>query len=238
MSFFLQGHMDIDERSLWFDKTFNQETGGYFIKNDPVVRKVIDLDYHDNVRKDMLILLARSIAERKINGAIAELGVYKGATAKLLHYYFPERELLLFDTFCGFNKKDINKEKLVSGLIVDEQHFSNTSVEKVLKHIAPLNNNIRIIQGCFPESITTEAEGRNYALVHLDADLYYPTLEGLRFFYKNLSEGGFIIVHDYNAWQGARLAVEEFIRETNILPVPMPDKSGSCLIVKETKELL
>lgn len=231
-SYFLQGRMDIDEKSLWFDKDFNHQTGGFLINDDFVERKITELDSHDNVRRDMLILLSRSIIERKVEGAIAEVGVYQGMTAKLFHHYFPDRKLYLFDTFSGFDHGDIEKEKSASGLIADEKEFANTSVDKVLKYIAPTNDNIVVVEGLFPGSLTNEAKEERYALVHLDADLYQPTIEGLRFFYDKMSEGGYIIVHDYNAWKGARLAVDEFCVERSVIPIPMPDKSGSCLIVK------
>lgn len=34
-----------------------------------------------------LIKLVRSILERNVEGAFAELGVYRGETARLLHHY-------------------------------------------------------------------------------------------------------------------------------------------------------
>ena len=51
-------------------------------------------------------------------------------------------------------------------------------------------------------------------------------------FYPLLSRGGIIVAHDYNAWIGSRKAVDEFCAETGIIPIPMPDKSGSCVILK------
>lgn len=231
-AFFLQGRMDIDHRSPWFDPGFNDATGGFLVKDDPVERKITDLEDHDNVRKDMFVLLCRSINERKVPGAIAELGVYRGRTARLLHHYFPDRPLHLFDTFQGFSKKDIDAERKTTGLNVDENHFADTNVEKVLSHINPLNDRVKVFPGYFPDSITRDIEGELYALVHLDADLYEPTLNGLKHFYDRLSKGGFVIVHDYNAWPGARKAVDEFCNSKGIFPIPMPDKSGSCLVLK------
>jgi O-methyltransferase len=68
--------------------------------------------------------------------------------------------------------------------------------------------------------------------VHLDADLYEPILEGLKFFYPRMPKHGMILVHDYNAWIGARKAVDDFFSDKPELVIPMPDKSGSALIVK------
>jgi O-methyltransferase len=44
--------------------------------------------------------------------------------------------------------------------------------------------------------------------------------------------GGFILAHDYNSWPGARKAVEQFFRDKPEIPIPMPDKSGSALVLK------
>ena len=71
------------------------------------------------------------------------------------------------------------------------------------------------------------------AFVHIDPDLYEPTKEGLILFYPLLSQGGIMLIHDYNAWPGARKAVDEFFLDKNEYVIPMPDKSGSAIIVKQ-----
>ena len=48
-----------------------------------------------------------------------------------------------------------------------------------------------------------------------------------------MSTKGIILVHDYNAWIGARKAVDDFFADKEEMPVPMPDKSGSVLIIKQ-----
>lgn len=231
-SFFIQGRMDIDPSSLWFDAEFNNVTGGFGTINSNVQRREVKLPLHDNVRRDMLTLLCKSIADRNVRGSIAELGVFQGHTAKLLHYYFPDRRLLLFDTFTGFDKRDVQAESSITGLKTTEAHFSNTEVQKVIAVIQPLTNNIECIQGYFPDSTINAPISDEFALVHIDVDLYQPTLAGLTYFYPRLSIGGFIVIHDYNAWPGVRKAVDEFCDSNTLVPLPMPDKSGSCVILK------
>ncbi len=230
-SFYVQGRMDIDKLSPWYDEKFNETTGGFYLLNDPVKRNIVDVQLHDTLRKDMLVLLMRSIVERKVAGAVAEVGVYKGETAKLLHYYLPEKKLYLFDTFQGFTANDISSEKTETNLIIDKTDFTNTNVVNVLNYINPINKNVVIVEGRFPDTVLNMTFEDGFALVHLDADLYAPTKNGLDYFYSKVNKGGFIIVHDYNAWPGSRKAVDEFAKEKNIIPIPLPDKSGSCLIV-------
>lgn len=231
-SFFLQGQMDIHPKSRWHDEEFKALTGGFFIKNDPHRRTIVNLEPWDNTRRDMIVLLLRTLAEKSIPGAMAELGVFRGGTAKLIHHYAPERPLYLFDTFEGFPERNVAAEEQHTSLVVSKKKFSGTSMESVKRYIAQQNNNVLYFPGCFPDSIPEGLHERTFAFVHLDADLYEPIHEALRFFYPRMSERGMILVHDYNAWPGARNAVDDYFAGKRELPIPMPDKSGSALIVK------
>jgi Macrocin-O-methyltransferase (TylF) len=51
--------------------------------------------------------------------------------------------------------------------------------------------------------------------------------------YDRLSPGAMVVVHDYNAWFAARQAVDEFFSHKPEVPLPMPDRSGSVVIVKQ-----
>jgi O-methyltransferase len=231
-SFYLQGQMDINPKGKWYNKEFVNKTGGYFICNDDIPRTITEFDDWDNTRKDMIILLLRQLLLYKISGSLAEIGVYKGLTAKLIHYYLPERKFYLFDTFEGFSYGDLNFEKQRTGLQARKEWFNDTSVEGVLNYIKPLNNNIIVKEGHFPDTVDKIIKDEEFAFVHLDADLYNPTKEGLEFFYPRLVGGGVILVHDYMSWQGAHDAVNDFCTNLPFKPITMPDKNGSALIIK------
>lgn len=244
---YLQEQMDLNPVSRWHKPALIAETGGFFLPGDKVERKIYDTDPNDCVRRDMLVLLLRSLNERRVEGDLAELGVYRGLTARLFHQYMPDRMLHLFDTFEGFSKEDLAAEQqrknftsftggqwktakdeveLLGGL------FCDTSVEKVLSFIEPRNANIKVNKGKFPASVKPELHNATFAFVHLDADIYEPTLAGLEFFFPRLSAGGVIVVHDYNTWPGARKAVQDYFSNKSEIPLPMPDKSGSAVIIK------
>ena len=231
--YFLQGRMDIDPYSFWHNPEFINEYGGFLPKakiNDK--RNIVDTCSYDLVRRDMIILLLRTIIENKIKGEIAELGVYKGETAKLIHHYCPERTLNLFDTFEGFAEKDVSKENDQIRNSESVNNFKDTSVDSILRFIDPQNSNVKVYQGYFPETVNKKLEQTIFSFVHLDADLFEPTKNGLEFFYPRVSSGGIILIHDYNAWPGCRKAVDEFFCQKKEFPIPMPDKSGSAIIVK------
>ncbi len=230
--FFLQGQMDLNTKSLWHNPEFVAKTGGYFLKGDRTPRVISRFDPWDGTRRDMLVLLLRTILERRIAGDIAEVGVYKGTTARLIHHYVPDRDLFLFDTFEGFTDRGTQEELSATGHVVGRDRFSDTSLERVKTAVAPVNERVHFIRGYFPDSIPDGFEIRTFAFVHLDADLYEPSIAGLRFFYPRMAHHGIIVVHDYNAWPGARLAVDEFMRDKPELVISMPDKSGSALITR------
>ena len=232
-AYFLQGQMDIHPFSRWHRPEFIQATGGFFLPDDPVDRTITEFEPCDLVRRDMLILLLRTILERKVPGELADLGVYQGQTARLFHHYLPERPLHLFDTFTGFAESDVLSESKKTGLKVRPE-FADTSVETVLRRVASRRpENVIIHAGFFPATVPANWQEKQFAFVHLDADLYEPILAGLQYFYPKVPTGGMIVVHDYNAWPGARRAVTEFLADKREPPIPLPDKSGSALIVKQ-----
>lgn len=231
-AFFMQGQMDIHPKSRWHIPEFIENTGGFSPNPDEtsVNRKIFNLEPWDNTRRDMIILLLRTLLHNNIQGEMAEVGVYKGTTSRLIHHYMPERKFHLFDTFEGFGERSTSIEKNSSGLSVSDSLFADTDMGKVKEFLSSKNDNTCFYKGYFPDTIPEEMKLSRFAFVHLDADLFEPTAEGLKFFYPRMASGGFILVHDYNAWPGARKAVDEFFNQKNEIPIPMPDKSGSVLI--------
>jgi len=160
------------------------------------------------------------------------LGVYRGFSARLIHHYLQARKFYLFDTFSGFDERDIKAEQAQTGRKAAAVEFSQTGVERALANIAPQNSNVEVFPGYFPESAPPFLAQKKFAFVHLDADLYEPILAGLSFFYDKVVPGGFILIHDFNSWPGARKAAQQFFQDKLEIPIPMPDKSGSALVLK------
>jgi hypothetical protein len=86
--------------------------------------------------------------------------------------------------------------------------------------------NIRYYAGFFPNAtLGHENSLSQFALVHLDVDLYQSTLDGLRFFWPRLAPGGLLITHDYSSatCPGVRQAFTEFFANTGEHPIPLWD---------------
>jgi len=171
----------------------------------------------DFVRFSTLDLLAREIEMGNVNGAVAELGVFQGYTAAVLARRFPTRDLFLFDTFRGFDDRDLAAEESLGIKTSNRDRFENTSLEFVLR-LMPDGARVHPVVGWFPESAQTLPDSLQFCLVSLDADLYDPMHAGLDWFYRRLSPGGYMLVHDVNNSDhpGARRAVEDFGRTQGI----------------------
>lgn len=191
-----------------------------------------DLKKRYQIRLATCRLIAEEIRRRNLSGAMAELGVYQGEFAEELNRMFPEKRLYLFDTFTGFDERDIGS---LDGKRARVGDFSDTSAEAVLARM-PHPERIRIKKGYFPDSLSlmnAEEQEECYALVSLDTDLYQPTLAGLEYFYPRMEAGGYIILDDYNSPQfpGVAKAVQEFCDREGVSVVPLCDLHGTAILV-------
>ncbi len=186
----------------------------------------------DSTRISTLELVSREINQNNIIGEVAELGVYQGKFAKHLNSFFPTKSLYLFDTFSGFDKKDVESEKQKK-FSKGSQDFSRTSVELVMSQM-PIPSNCIIRKGFFPDTTNGLPDNLSFAFVSIDTDLYEPIYNGLSYFYPRLSKGGYIFVHDFNnhEYPGAKNAVLKYCKENKIPYFPISDGWGSVIIMK------
>lgn len=148
-----------------------------------------------DIRKNVLVGFLNSLKERKalssleyyylnacikktgkIEGDIAEVGVYKGSSAKIIAEA-TNKEIHLFDTFEGLPESDGQFKK-------GEYKSSYEDVKNYLNY-----PNVHIYRGLFPET-ARPIKDRKFSLVHLDVDIYSSTLQGLEFFWPRMSWGG------------------------------------------------
>lgn len=142
---------------------------------------------------------------RDVSGDLAELGVYRGGVAKVMSLHSPHKTVRLFDTFEGI------PEHSEADAFHKPGEFA-CSLADVQRHLADCHN-VVFHPGLFPAT----AAGDAFSVVHLDADLYQSTLDGLRYFWPRLSIGGAIVLDDWH-WrfcEGVTRAVEEFFAGDN-----------------------
>jgi O-methyltransferase len=139
---------------------------------------------------------------------IAEAGVYKGGSARLICGVRGSRTLHLFDTF-GDNG---GMPETMAG--VDPFHhkgdFGDSRLERV-KQLFSEEKNVHFYPGFFPAT-AGPVKDRCFSMVHLDMDIYQSTLDGLIFFWPRVVPGGILISHDYSCLgnAGVKKAFDEF----------------------------
>ena len=179
---------------------------------------------NDYVRLATLELLCRRLAD--VPGAAAELGVYRGFFARCINQLLPERKIYLFDSFEGFAEEACATDTFQAA-------HANTTIEKVLA-ILPYPEKVILKPGFFPESLGGLEE--QFCLVSLDVDFYQTTLEGLRYFWPRIAEGGYLLLHDWGnpKLPGVAKALQDFERENGcrIPAIPLCDVGGSLILCK------
>lgn len=174
---------------------------------------------------------ADELHRKNLSGAVAEAGVFQGDFAKLINRYFPEKNLYLFDTFTGFDERDIEAEDGYEQDPERGEHFKQTSVDLVMsKMVHP--EKVIIKQGYVPE--TFEGVEEQFCFVNLDMDLYQPTLAALKWFWPRMVDGGVILIHDYfdetGTFPNLKKAVIRFTEENHINSIPIGDDLSIALV--------
>jgi len=206
------------------------KNGTILFYDDPERSKVIDLVR--KIKNENMMLLANNEAyqifmavkrTQKISGDIAEVGCYKGSSAKLISEAKGNKTLHLFDAFEGLpdlskydDPKQFHKGKYLASL-------------KDVKNYLKEYKNVHFYKGLFP-STADSIKDKKFSFVHLDLDLYEATLASIEFFFPRMNKGGIIISHDYITAPGVKKAFDDFFKDK---PEPIIEMSGTqCLIVK------
>lgn len=187
--------------------------------------------YAEDVRFATFESMMREVYRYGVSGSVAECGVARGESAKVIHRLFPDRTTYLFDTFSGFSEVDVEAEKKSVYAPHTFGDFSNTSISLVLSKM--INRKmISVHKGWFPE--TAKDIKDEFCFVHIDMDLHDPCLAALDYFYPRLSRGGYILIHDgrNGNYKGAIESVREFCEKVGIGYVITPDYNGTCIICK------
>jgi O-methyltransferase len=176
---------------------------------------------NNNNRVSWLRQYAKIVSDSNLtDGNVAEVGVFRGAFAKEMNACFSDRTLYLFDTFKGFDGRDVDDNTLERKV-----NYLTTGVDMV-RSILPHPEKAVFKVGYFPE--TASDMNDRFIFVNLDCNVYQPTLEGLNFFWPRMVSGGVILVHDYicrypQVWQAMRRAVNEFSQNQQVRYIPIGD---------------
>lgn len=190
------------------------------------LKKFRDLSPHNlfsEERKYTLKELAGSL--KNVEGALAECGSYVGVSAWFVANELPGIDFYLFDSFEGLSEPtgfDLPPPGVQQWKKGDLQ-----TTEALLNQNLAGFSNLHIMKGWIPHRFN-EVEHIKFRLVHIDVDLYQPTLDSLEFFYERMSPGGIIVMDDYGFLNcpGAYKAANDFMKDKPERIIHLPTGQG------------
>lgn len=194
-----------------------------------------------SARAAVIRKLAWRLEELKVSGAAADLGAGRGDAAWQMNALMPGRTLYLFDTFCGYDERDAQRERAMGLSEARAGQFAlsareQENIEALLLGRMPYPERAVIRKGWFPET-AFDLEDETFALVYMEAGLYGPTFSGIQYFYPRLCPGGVIVLKDYEDGKSlsVRRAVEDLEKMYGAFQlVPLCDLEGTAVILKNT----
>jgi len=191
-----------------------------FAKNLKQIRKDTELLLEDIEAYHIYMAVKTT---QKVPGDIAEVGVYRGGSAKIICSVKGNKALHLFDTFEGLPKvEDID---MVWPFYEGKFAASCDGVKEYLKN----DSNVFFYKGIFPVTSGPVKE-KMFSMVNLDVDTYESTKQCLEFFYSRMSPGGILLSHDYITAPGVKKAFDNFFDGK---AEPVLETAGSqCIVVK------
>jgi hypothetical protein len=194
------------------EKAFDYENGFYLTSD---IRRMGKLLAHFRLYSQIM----------NLPGHVVECGVFKGAsfirfaTFRELFESSYSRKIIGFDTFGKFpSQKNPEDDKYAKEH--NEQTgtgISASEFEKVLKHKNITNYELVIgdINETVPEYVKKNPQLK-IAMLHIDVDVYEPTMTILKNLYHKVVPSGLIVLDDYSTVQGETRAVDEFFAKKKI----------------------
>jgi hypothetical protein len=184
-----------------------------------------------------LIQTVRYVIDNSIPEDLVECGVFQGGNAvvmirTLLNAGVTDRTIYLYDTFEGFwMREKIDYEygmgpaldtwrqfKRKGDSTVDNSDWLRFPIEKASSRVLGMGypeQKVIFVKGMVEDTIPNVAP-QQIALLRLDTVFYRSTKHELIHLYLKLSGNGVLIIDDYGALDGARVAADEYFKENNV----------------------
>ena len=167
----------------------------------------------DNVQE----CVERVIAD-EVPGDLIETGVWRGGVCMLMRavlkaHGVSDRIVFAADSFEGLPMPAPEEFPVDEGCRLYQWDFLTASLEDVkatFERYGLLDDQVRFVQGWFRDTMPMLA-GHQWSVIRLDGDMYESTMVVLENLYPGLSDGGYLIVDDYNI-KRCREAIDDYRR--------------------------
>jgi O-methyltransferase len=182
-----------------------------------------------------LYRLVQELGRRGVPGDIVECGTWNGGSAAMMALALSKdptgakRSLWLFDSFEG-----LPPPGQLDGTLEQEHYFEGLNkgsqamvLEAFRKVLAPTHN-LHVVKGWFEDTLP-RAEVQQISLLHIDADWFESVKLVLDTFYDRVSPGGYLVLDDFDYWEGCKRALDAFCQERDIgkLEIQKVDRYGA-----------
>lgn len=182
--------------------------------------------------------LAKSLAHYELYksiinlpGHIVECGVYKGTSIIRFGTYREvlesqySRKIIGFDAFGDFPKQvDPNDKEFIERFESDGgRGISVNELSEVFSHKSFVN--YELIQGDIVETVpqyVSEHPELKIALLHIDVDVYKPSVVILNQLFDRIVMGGLAVFDDFGTVPGETKAIDEYFAGQNVLIEKLP----------------
>lgn len=179
-----------------------------------------------------LINSVEYISANKIEGDVVECGVWRGGSSmimakKMLELNQNQRHIYMYDTYDGMSEptdSDLQHDGQVAEQMLNtsdkekDQIWCYSALDEVKNNMKKTGfdtEKIHFIQGKVEDTIPNVLP-KKIAILRLDTDWYESTKHEMQHLFPLLVKGGVLIIDDYGHWQGARKAIDEYLRANNI----------------------
>ncbi len=179
-------------------------------------------------RLDNIHYCLDTIIRDGIPGDLIETGAWKGGAAIFMRGYLSAHDIhnrlvWVADSFEGLPRPTHEKDE---GWDFSKDIFpylcvSIEEVKELFERYDLLDDKVRFLKGWFCDTLPV-APVERLALLRMDGDLYESTMDALNNLYPRLSDGGFVIVDDFNALPQCREAVNDYRRDHGIADEIIP----------------
>jgi hypothetical protein len=180
---------------------------------------------------------------RELPGDIVECGVFKGIslirliTFRELFKNSSSKKVIGFDTFGKFPETEFSDDMELRKKFIDtagEESISKEQLEDVIKKKG-IYHNTELVKGDITETVPKYVAAHpelRISILHLDVDIYEPSVTVLDYLYPRLVKGGVLMLDDYGIFPGETKAVDDYFKDKDVQILKFPFAITPSYIIK------
>jgi hypothetical protein len=167
-------------------------------------------------------------------GDFVECGVWRGVLSTAIMQYHDwnklNRRFILFDTFRGFDEKQLTDEEISKGNVAHfREHYQQDIYDDVVRNFSEYQN-VEIVRGPVPDTLSNTIIDQ-VCYLSIDMNNAAPEIAAARFFWDRLAPGAPVLLDDYGfvGYEVQKRAWDAFSIEQHAPILALPTGQGLLL---------